>query len=212
MATTPEARPELRTGDRLTRAEFHRRYCLRPDIKKAELVGGAVHVPSPVRGKHHGEPEAMLAGWMLGYAARHPNLHAMTNSTVFLSPDDEVQPDLLLFRESSPPPGARYDAQGYVVGAPDLVCEVAASSTDDDLSPKMTAYQRAGVPEYLVWRVLDGALDWFRLRAGGYVPLAADAAGVIESEAFPGLRLDVPALLRGDTLAVLAALGLRPEP
>src|SRR3712207_6959307 len=37
MATAPDIRPELESGDRLTREEFHERYCRRPDIRKAEL-------------------------------------------------------------------------------------------------------------------------------------------------------------------------------
>ena len=36
------------------------------------------------------------------------------------------------------------------------------------------------------------------------MPLPADARGVIHSRVFPGLRLDVAALLRGDAAAVLA--------
>lgn len=43
----------LESGDHLTRAEFHRRYGARPDIKKAELVEGVVYVgiprPSPAQ-------------------------------------------------------------------------------------------------------------------------------------------------------------------
>jgi hypothetical protein len=54
--------------------------------------------------------------------------------------------------------------------------------------------------------VLDEAVDWWELRDGEYVALPADADGVVESRAFPGLRLDVKALLAGDLAKVLAAL------
>ncbi|MFN8556995.1 MAG: hypothetical protein U0531_06470 [Dehalococcoidia bacterium] len=40
MATTTDAPIVLESGDRLSRAEFHRRHDLRPDIRKAELVLG----------------------------------------------------------------------------------------------------------------------------------------------------------------------------
>jgi hypothetical protein len=60
MATTTTPLILLESGDRLTRAEFHRRYCARPDIKKAELVKGIVYVASPVRLGMHGEPH----GWI----------------------------------------------------------------------------------------------------------------------------------------------------
>jgi hypothetical protein len=59
MATTKATPVMLESGDRLTRKEFHRRYCARPDIKKAELVLGVVYVPSPLRSEFHGEPHSL---------------------------------------------------------------------------------------------------------------------------------------------------------
>ena len=43
--------PSLENGDRLTRVEFERRYAAMPWVKKAELIEGLVHTPSPVRVK-----------------------------------------------------------------------------------------------------------------------------------------------------------------
>ena len=40
--------PPLNAGDRLSRAEFERRYQAHPEITKAELIEGVVHMPSPV--------------------------------------------------------------------------------------------------------------------------------------------------------------------
>jgi hypothetical protein len=57
-----------------------------------------------------------------------------------------------------------------------------------------------------VWRVLDGAVDWFVLREGAYERLAPDAAGVTRSDVFPGLWLDAEALIRGDRAAVVRTL------
>jgi hypothetical protein len=67
-------------------------------------------------------------------------------------------------------------------------------------------YRRHGVKEYVVWRVLDDAIDWFVLRGSQYerLPLAAD--GCYHSEVFPGLWLDPQALLAGNLLTVLHAL------
>jgi hypothetical protein len=49
MGTKVEQRvPPLETGDRLTRAEFLRRWEAHPEIKKAELIGGRVFMPSPL--------------------------------------------------------------------------------------------------------------------------------------------------------------------
>jgi hypothetical protein len=47
MTTVSEQRPILESGDRLTRDEFHRRYSLRPDIRRAELVLGSFTCPQP---------------------------------------------------------------------------------------------------------------------------------------------------------------------
>jgi Uma2 family endonuclease len=207
MTTTGDRPVVLENGDRLTRAEFHRRYSLRPDIKKAELIGGMVFVASPVRAREHGLPHSLIGAWLQVFAAGVPGALVATEATVFLSEDDEVQPDAFLFRVPPVwPGGARLLDDGYVHGAPDIVCEVAASSASYDLHDKRRAYERAGVPEYVVWRTLDQALDWFRLESGSYRLVPPDAAGVIESATFPNLRLDVPALLRGDAAAVLRAV------
>jgi hypothetical protein len=42
---------------------------------------------------------------------------------------------------------------------------------------------------------------------GAYGHREPDPAGIIESVQFPGLRLDVPAMLAGDLAKVAAALG-----
>ena len=93
----------------------------------------------------------------------------------------------------------------YVEGAPELVAEIAASSASYDLHDKLHAYRRNGVREYLVWRTLDRAFDWFELVDGVYRLRQPDASGVVNSAVFPGLRLAVDALLRGDLPAVVQA-------
>jgi Uma2 family endonuclease len=96
----------------------------------------------------------------------------------------------------------------YVEGAPDLIAEVAASSASYDLHDKLNAYRRNGVKEYIVWRVWDQAIDWFELRSGRYEPLQASADRIYQSEIFPGLWLDTPAMIRGDLARVLAVVQL----
>jgi len=66
--------PPLESGDRLSRTEFHRRYCARPDIKKAELVRGVVYVPSPVRHGPHSHQSALMVLWLGAHAAWRPDL------------------------------------------------------------------------------------------------------------------------------------------
>ena len=204
MATNTTPAVSLKSGDRLSRAEFHRRYCARPDIKKAELVDGAVYVPSPIRSPQHSQPHGLVMLWLGTYCVRDSELLLEDNCTVLLDDRSEVQPDACIWRPE--PGGPRLTDDGYVEGAPQLVVEVAASSASYDLRDKMEAYRRNGVREYVVWRVLDRVIDWFRLRDGAYVRPEPDAEGVIESEEYPGLRLHVPSMLAGDRADVLGWL------
>jgi len=87
-----------------------------------------------------------------------------------------------------------------------LVVEVVASSAACDLHDKLHAYRRNGVLEYLVWRVYDDVIDWFVLTEDEYRPLAPDAAGILHSQTFAGLRLASNALLARDFAGVLSEL------
>jgi len=101
----------------------------------------------------------------------------------------------------------------YVEGAPELVVEVSASTASYDLHEKLRAYRRNGVLEYLVWRVMDGEVDWFVQEGGRFVKARPDEEGVFKSRTFPGLWLDAEALLSDDLARVLdrVALGVRTE-
>ncbi|MFN8636319.1 MAG: Uma2 family endonuclease [Chloroflexota bacterium] len=204
MVTCTEAPVILESGDCMTREEFHRRYLARPDIKKAELVEGVVFVGGRVRASH-GEANAFIAAWLGSFAMHAPDVHVGLHATVILDERNEVQPDVLAWR---PAPGdAHLTEDGFLHGPLSLVVEVAASSVSYDLHQKKEAYRRNGVREYVVWRVLDRAIDWFRLQDGEYVLIPPDGDGVVESEQFPGLRLHVQSLLAGDMAAVIARLG-----
>ncbi len=198
--------PPLEPGDRLTRAEFERRYDAMPNLKKAELIEGVVYMPSPVRQRRHGQPHLNLIGWLVPYVAATPGVEGGDNSTVWLDNDNEPQPDALLFIDPARGGQARINAADYIEGPPELVAEVSASSVSFDLHTKLNVYRRCGVREYVVWRVLDGAIDWFVLREGQYERLAPDAQGILKSEVFPGLWLDPTALVNGDLARVLGVL------
>ena len=203
---SPEPTPPLEPGDRLTRPEFERRYDAMPHLRKAELIEGVVHIPSPVRYRRHGRPHALLMGWLIHYEAATPGVETADNSTARLDLDNEPQPDAVLLIDPARGGQARISEDDYIENAPELVVEVASSSVSIDLTTKLHVYRRNGVREYVVWRVLDRAVDWFVLRNGQYERLGPDAEGLLCSETFPGLWLDVPALLRGDVAGVLAAV------
>jgi Uma2 family endonuclease len=197
MTTSPRV-PVLQSGDRLTRDEFERRYDAMPHVKKAELIEGVVYMGSPVNLARHGAPHMLLAFWLMAYVKRTKGLVYGDNSSIRLDLDNAPQPDLLLSVPAAVGGTARLLADGNLEGAPELVIEVAASSVSYDLHQKLHAYRRNGVQEYLVHRVDDATLDWFRLQKGAYVRQDPDADGVVKSRVFPGLWLHVPALLQED--------------
>ena len=100
---------------------------------------------------------------------------------------------------------SRTSPDGYVEGAPELIAEVAASSASYDLHVKLNVYRRNGVLEYILWRVLDQAIDWFVLQGGQFVPLTPDGP-LLKSTVFPGLWLDASAMIRRDVATVLAVV------
>jgi Uma2 family endonuclease len=197
--------PPLKHGQRLSREEFERRYEAIPHIKKAELIQGVVYMPSPVRAIH-GKPHAHMMTWLGVYCAATPNVELMDNTTVRLEGDNELQPDALLRIDEAVGGNSRISEDDYVEGAPELIVEIAATSADYDLHEKFEVYQRSGVKEYIVWRTQEEELDWFRLVEGQYARLTPDAEGIIESQIFPGLRLNAAALLRGDLAMALSEL------
>jgi Uma2 family endonuclease len=205
-AIPPHSLPPLENGDRLSRAEFERRYHAMPQLKKAELIEGIVFMPSPVRHQLHGRPHSQVIGWLTLYEAGTPGVQVGDNSTVRLDLDNEPQPDAILLIDPERGGQTRLSVDGYVEGAPELVVEVAASTASYDLHAKLNVYRRSGVQEYVVWRVQEQAIDWFVLRDGQYERLLPDADGRFRSTVFAGLWLDPAALLRHDVTTVLAVV------
>ncbi len=198
--------PRLEPGDRLTRDEFHRRYLAMPEGTKAELIEGIVYMLSSVRFKHHGEPHLNLITWLGVYAASTPSVSGGDNTSMLLDLDNEPQPDCMLFIRPEAGGQVRIDPDDYIVGAPEFVAEVSASSLAVDRGPKLRTFLRHGVKEYLIWRVEDRKFEWNILRGGSYEHLVPDPDGVLRSEAFPGLWLDTVAMLKGDLATVLKTL------
>lgn len=63
-----------------------------------------------------------------------------------------------------------------------------------------------GIQEYIVWQVLEQTISWFSLQDGEYRELKIDAQGIIKSQVFPGLWLDVSALVTGNMLQLMTVL------
>src|SRR5262249_18793094 len=131
---------------------------------------------------------------------------AASNSTVCLGPEDVPQPDGMLWILPRYGGQSRINKDGYVVGAPELAVEVAASTSSIDAHKKHESYQKYGVPGYLLWRTVHEAVDWWFLEGGTYKPLPVDEIGVIRSRIFPGLWLDRAALLQRNRAKLMECL------
>jgi hypothetical protein len=77
-----------------------------------------------------------------------------------------------------------------------LVAEVANSRRSIALHSKRHDYARNGVREYLVLAVRERRMYWFDLREDR--ELTPDADGVVRVQTFPGLWIDVDAVLDND--------------
>lgn len=198
--------PLLENGDRLTRAEFERRYEAMPEKVKAELIEGIVYMASPVRITHHAKPHSRIMTWLGVYTATTKGVDFADNSTVRIDQDNQPQPDAVLFIKEDFGGNSYISLDDYLEGAPELVVEIASSTASYDTTEKKKIYRRNGVKEYIIWRVDDGEIDWFAWENGEYVLLEADQSGVIESRLFGGLRLNVKAVLADDLAKVLSDL------
>jgi Uma2 family endonuclease len=203
MSTAEKAVPPLAAGDKLTRAEFLRRWEAMPKVKKAELIGGIVYLPSPLS-REHAVVDCRIAVWLGTYAASTPGCEPGSNAT-WLMQDDAPQPDndLRILPEFG---GRSTLEQRYAAGAPELAAEVCLSSAAYDLHQKRRLYQAAGVREYVAVLLHEQEVRWHRLVRRAYRVLPVPADGVVRSVVFPGLWLNVPALLEGDMAAVLDTL------
>ncbi len=195
-AETKTLLPPLVAGEQLDQPTFHERYEAMPDGTWAELVGGVVYMPSPVRNEH-GEYDEDLALWTGLYKKSTKGVRSGKNATVILGPFGEVQPDAHL-RIPQALGGQTKIERGYIVGAPELVIEIARSSRSYDLNQKKDEYAQAGGLEYIVVELDPDRVHWFVLRDGKFEELPADADGIHRSLIFPGLWLDADALLAED--------------
>jgi Uma2 family endonuclease len=193
----------LCAGDRLTQAEFHRRYEQYPEDVKFELIGGVVHVAPPLK-RPHGTSSPLLNGVFFLYQASTAGVELAENMTAILGKEGEPQPDLILRLLTECGGQSAYNEEQYLVGAPELVAEVADSTRKIDLQGKRQDYLSAGVQEYLVLDLDKDRLHWFHFPSKRQ--LRADRHGTWKSRAFPGLWINGPALLARDSAGLIATV------
>jgi hypothetical protein len=189
--------PPLVDGEPLDQPTFHERYEAMPPETRAELVGGIVYMPSPMR-HDHGQESRVVVGWLDNYQRLTPGLDGGDGSTLKLDVQGEPQADHHLRIPAEAGGRSEIDEMGYVAGAPELVAEISRSTRSFDLNAKKADYERAGVLEYLVVELDPDRIHWFVRRDDRFEELAAGTDGIFRSEAFPGLWLDPKALYAQD--------------
>jgi len=203
--------PLLRNGDRMDSKEFLRRYDAMPDLKKAELIDGVAYVRTSPVSLAHSNPDAFAHGWLFNYSAATPGIAFNPNPTVALGPVDTPQPDAVL--RILPEFGGRtsISERNFIQGAPELIVEIAVSSSTLDLGKKSDMYLRFGAPEYLVWETERRIIHWGELFNGAYRLIPPDKNGFLRSVIFPGLWLDPQAFFDLDAARAIDVLkrGLR---
>ncbi len=204
----PKARtlPPLVALQQLDQPTFHERYEAMPPETRAELVGGVVYMPSPLR-DDHGEIDNDVSGWLFHYKCHTPGVRSPNNATVKLDRKGESQPDTQLRIPAELGGQSSVNAEGYITGAPELVVEIARSSRAYDLGVKKLDYERAGVREYVVVELEPNRIHWFIRRGEQFEEWPAGPDGVYRSEVFPGLWLDPQALYSEDRHRLIDVLG-----
>jgi Uma2 family endonuclease len=194
---------ELVAGEQMTVEEFLHRWEELPDLKNAELIDGVVHVSSLVS-YEHGSLDALIDWWLVHYAHATPGCRA-GNNTTWLMLNSAPQPDAYL-RILPAHGGQSTDGKLYPVGAPELAVEICLTSTEVDFGPKQKLYRKAGVREYITIETFRKRIVWRMLVDGFYMQQEAPADGILRSDVFPGLWLDVAAFWADDGAKLLAAL------
>lgn len=191
----------VEAGDHLDQKAFHAWYQGMSASTRAELVEGVVYLPSPLRAPH-GRIHSQLMGWLLEYQDATPGVDLLDNATVILGDDSEVQPDACLLIPKSHGGQAGESEDQYIVGAPELVAEVALSSRSYDLHSKRRAYEKAGVQEYLVLVVAEQQAIWFVREDDKFNSMPAGDDEIFRSRVLGGLWLDPRALFQADRARV----------
>ena len=186
--------PPLEPGDVMDQPTFHSRYAAMPDTVRAELIGGVVHMPSPLKAKH-GRSHSLLNVWLGDYWRATPGTELLDNTTFILGEDSEPQPDASLIISGGQ---THENADGYFVGPPEFVAEVASTTESYDLHAKRRDYERWGVCEYLVLVLRQPRVVWYRRDGDRFVELTPGPDGILRSSTFPGLWLDPAAILQRD--------------
>lgn len=193
-------------GDCLSVKEFLHRYLPYRRNLKAELINGLVSLSHGVRADLEDLSNSVIQSWIRSYAALTPGTKMDVNTIVILAWDTVPQPNIVLRVLPENGGKSRMTNQDILTDAPELMVDFTTSHQTFDIREKLGAFRRLGVVEYLVWWANDQKLDWYCLEQEKYALNLPDSNGVLTSPSFPGLRLNLSALLNRSSAAVMATL------
>ena len=153
-------------------------------------------MPSPMK-RPHSNSSGVAYRTLIAYEDKTPGTESHCGISAFLGPVSEPQPDLILLIQ--PEWGGQVVFKDeYIVGAPELVIEIASATESIDLHRKKTDYERHGVREYIVVALRSQKVFWFVLEDESFVERPFGPDGLIRSTVFPGLWFDPVSLLSED--------------
>jgi Uma2 family endonuclease len=193
-------------GDHYQQPEFQALYAPMAGSIKVELIAGSVFIPSPPQARHsavHGS----VSTWLSIYSTWTHGVLAGDNTAILLGTDSQPQCDACLCVQGGT---SRVDQPKYLIGPPELVCEVATSEAAYDFFDKKKDYERYGVKEYVVLDIHNERAHWYARSTGtatsAFVELLSESDGVFRSPGFPGLWLDPVSLFQCDIERVFKLL------
>ncbi|MBI4660417.1 MAG: Uma2 family endonuclease [Verrucomicrobia bacterium] len=196
----------LEDGDCLSSKEFLRRLEALPGAPEIELVEGIVRLGPAANSQARAKPRSLVVSWLQAYTAVTPGTSVTANQIVLLDRENIGQPDATLRILSEYGGRTRVSERNYLLGAPELIVEILLTRGIQDLRNKLAALRRNGVQEYVVWRLQEAQVEWFQLEKGGYVANLPDPNSLLRSSTFPGLTLNVSALLSHELAALRKTL------
>lgn len=179
------------TARKITLVEFKQLPEGPPDFEFEH--GELIPVPRP-HGRHQ-EVETALARVLPVYVTRNQLGRCWVEIDVELTEELTYIPDLVFLTMEHL---TYYSTEsGRVTGVPDVVVEIVSRGNPGrDRVTKFNHYLEAGVPWYWLVDSESLVIEEYRAEGGRYFRMAAAEAGqVFRSVAFPGLEIDLHALL-----------------
>jgi Uma2 family endonuclease len=164
------------------------------DGRRWELIDGEFEV-TPAPGTRHQNVSRYLQ-YELMRQLDEPGIASVFCAPfdVILSPNDVVQPDLMIVRSER----KHIVTERGIEGAPDIVVEILSpSSRVLDRRVKLRTYARHAVPEYWIVDGDLGHLEVFRPGTEGYVlDMRFDRASTLVTPSFPELQVALARVFR----------------